>query len=214
MCFKNDQVSEGETLRILELARECLSVPGDFVEFGCYRGDTSLMLAEMLQDDVSSCGKPVEKNVDELWESSGKAEKNGGEPAKKLWIYDSFEGLPEKSVFDESVLGEDFKRGELFVSKREVKERFLRAGLPVPRIVKGWFCDLGESDLPSLISFAFLDGDFYESIRDSLRLVGPRMSEGGVIVVHDYSNPALPGVRKAVEEGKGKLREGIRVVGM
>ena len=84
----------------------------------------------------------------------------------------------------------------------------------MPRIVKGWFCDLGESDLPSLISFAFLDGDFYESIRDSLRLVGPRMSRGGVIVVHDYTNPALPGVRKAVEEGKGKLGEGVRVVGM
>jgi hypothetical protein len=43
MSFKNDQVSEGETERILELARECLEVPGDFVEFGCYKGDTSLL---------------------------------------------------------------------------------------------------------------------------------------------------------------------------
>jgi O-methyltransferase len=57
---------------------------------------------------------------------------------------------------------------------------------------------LEAEDLPDKIAFAFLDGDFYESIRDSLRLVGPRMSEGGVIVVHDYTNPALPGVRKAV----------------
>ena len=98
------------------------------------------------------------------------------------------------------MLGENFRAGELMVTKREVKERFLRAGLPVPVIVKGWFSELAPSDLPEKIAFAFLDGDFYESIRDSLKLVLPRMVEGGVLVVHDYDNPALPGVKKAVDE--------------
>lgn len=176
MSWKNDQVSEKETKRILELAAECLSVPGDFVEFGCYKGDTSLLLAELL----------VEKSVDK--------------GAKKLWIYDSFEGLPEKTCQDESVLGEDFKGGELFVTKREVKERFLRSGLPVPVVKKAWFKDLRPEDLPEKIAFAFLDGDFYESIRDSLRLVAPRMTPNGVLIVHDYTNPALPGVGRAVDE--------------
>lgn len=177
MVWKNDQVSQTETDRILEIARECLALPGDFVEMGCYKGDTSLMLAEVLV-----CGKPVEKY------------------AKKLWIYDSFEGLPKKSGIDESALGVDFRPGELTVTKREVKERFLRAGLPVPMIKKGWFGELTGEDVPSEIAFAFLDGDFYESIKDSLRLVGPRMVPDGVMVVHDYNNPALPGVRKAVDE--------------
>ena len=176
MSWKNDQVSEKETKRILELAAECLNAPGDFVEFGCYKGDTSLLIAELL----------VEKSVDK--------------GAKKLWIYDSFEGLPEKTVQDDSVLGEDFKGGELFVTKREVKERFLRLGLPVPVIKKAWFKDLRPEDLPEKIAFAFLDGDFYESIRDSLKLVAPRMVPGGVLIVHDYSNPALPGVGRAVDE--------------
>ena len=185
MSWKNDQVSDKEIRKILILARECLVVPGDFVEFGCYKGDTSLLLAELL----------VDKSVDKMG-------KTGGNGAKKLWIYDSFEGLPEKTDEDKSVLGVDFKGGELFVTKREVKQRFLRAGLPVPVIKKEWFSELGEEDVPERIAFAFLDGDFYESIRDSLRLVGPRMSEGGVIVVHDYTNPALPGVRRAVEEWK------------
>ena len=49
MSWKNDQVSERETAQILELARECLMVEGDFVELGCYKGDTSLMLAEILK---------------------------------------------------------------------------------------------------------------------------------------------------------------------
>ena len=188
MPWKNDQVSEKETEKILMLARECLNVEGDFVEFGCYKGDTSLMLAELL----------VENSVDKLG-------KDGGKLAKKLWIYDSFEGLPEKTVLDESVMGIGFKGGELFVTKREVKERFLRAGLPVPVIKKAWFRDLTDEDVPGAIAFAFLDGDFYESIRDSLKLVASKMAEGGVLVVHDYTNPALPGVGKAVEEWRKQV---------
>ncbi len=181
MTWKNDQVSQGETERIIEVSRECLSLPGDYVELGCYKGDTSLLIAEVIRD--YNRGETVENPVE-----------------KKFYIYDSFEGLPEKSESDESVLGEDFKEGELVVTKREVKERFLRAGLPVPVISKGWFNDLTPSDMPSRIAFAFLDGDFYDSIRDSLRLVAPVVVQGGVVLVHDYYNPALPGVKKAVDE--------------
>ena len=184
MGWKNEQVSRGETEKILEVARECLGVEGDFVELGCYRGDTSLLLAEVLRgyNRGDGGGKPVENS------------------AKRLWIYDSFEGLPEKGNFDKSVLGVNFKEGELGVTKREVKERFLRANLPVPVIKKAWFKDLTEGDLPEKIAMAFLDGDLYQSIKDSLELVEPKMANGGVIIVHDYNNPALPGVARAVDE--------------
>ena len=37
MAWKNDQVSGVETEKILELARKCLSVEGDFVELGVIR---------------------------------------------------------------------------------------------------------------------------------------------------------------------------------
>lgn len=174
MAWKNDQVSKTETENIIEIAKKCLEVSGDFVELGCYKGDTSLMLAEVLKDSD-----------------------------KKLWIYDSFEGLPEKSEKDSSLLGENFKKGELLITKREVKERFLRAGLKVPVIKKAWFNELKPEDLPDKIAFCFLDGDFYESIKDSLKLVENKMTEGGVLVVHDYNNPALPGVKKAVDEWIG-----------
>ena len=252
MSWKNDQVTSGETAKILELARGALGIEGDFVELGCYKGDTSLLLAEILQRDAmlrqkvrcsvgvrqstppsatpssspsihaeafrKSCEKAVEKSVDILAKKLGKNGGNyveegiSGNNRKRLWIYDSFEGLPDKSEVDESVLGLAFRGGELAVTKREVKERFLRAGLPVPVIKKGWFADLTEADLPERIAFAFLDGDFYESIRDSLRLVVPRMALGGVVVVHDYSNPALPGVRKAVDEWGDLDNRGFRLV--
>ncbi|MBR2754063.1 class I SAM-dependent methyltransferase [Candidatus Saccharibacteria bacterium] len=180
MAWKNDQVSQEETKKIIELAKRSLEVKGDFVEMGCYKGDTSLLLAEVLNDfnkDMTKC-----------------------DLKKRLWIYDSFEGLPEKRLEDDSVLGEAFRAGELGVTKRDVKERFLRAGLPVPVIKKGWFSDLTEKDMPKEIALAFLDGDFYESIKDSLKLVIPKMNKNGVVIVHDYTNLALPGVKKAVDE--------------
>ena len=118
MVWKNDQVSQEETMRIIEIARRCLDIEGDYVEMGCYKGDTSLLLAEVLKDFNK-------KRTDGL--------------SKRLWIYDSFEGLPQKRPEDKSVLGVAFRAGELGVTKREVKERFLRAGLPVPVIKKDGF---------------------------------------------------------------------------
>ena len=175
MPWKNDQVSEFETSKILELAEDCLKIDGDYVELGCYKGDTSLLIADVVR-------------------GSG----------KRLWIYDSFEGLPEKTLEDDSALGRDFQKGALNVTKREVKERFLRAGLPVPVIKKAWFNELKDTDLPEKIAFAFLDGDLYESIKVSLELIGGKMVPGGIVIIHDYKNPALPGVAKATNEWLAK----------
>ncbi len=176
------QVEDKETTEILKIAQECLSVPGDFIELGCYEGDTSLLLAELLQN------------------RGGSEVSYAPESQKELWIYDSFEGLPAKTVEDESVAGKDFKEGVLFVTKREVKQRFLRVNLKVPHIKKAWFADLTDEDLPKQISFAFLDGDLYQSIKDSFKAIDGKMSPESVIIVHDYNNPELPGVTKAVDE--------------
>ncbi|MBR3180448.1 class I SAM-dependent methyltransferase [Candidatus Saccharibacteria bacterium] len=175
MSWQNDQVSDSETNTILALAKKSLEIEGDFVEFGCYKGDTSLLLADLI------------KNTD-----------------KTLWLYDSFEGLPPKSANDTSALGQDFKPGALATTKRELKQRFLRANLKLPIIKKAWFNELTRSDIPDKISFAFLDGDFYESIKTSLELITPHLSPGATIVIHDYTNPALPGVAKAVNEWLSK----------
>ena len=194
MSWKNDQVSKAETTKILSLAREALAVEGDFVEFGCYAGDTSLLLAEVLHGRVTAAeGDP--HGALATWGRTA-----AGRTRPELYLYDSFEGLPAKSTEDESVLGQNFVAGALTVTKRDVKARFLRAGLPVPIIKKAWFSDLTDEDLPAKIAFAFLDGDFYDSIKDSLKLITPHLSPGATIVIHDYNNPALPGVAKATDE--------------
>lgn len=93
MKLLSDQVDEREIKVILRELEKTRAFFGDVVEFGCYVGTTSVFLAKTL----------------EKWGSS-----------KTLWLYDSFEGLPEKSVKDINSLGEVFKKGELCASKKQL----------------------------------------------------------------------------------------------
>ena len=168
------QVSSAETAIIISLLQQVLTknIAGGVVELGCYKGDTSILFQRELQ-----------------------------RTGKNLWLYDSFAGLPEKTREDNSVAGDQFKTGELFVTKREVTEKFKRQSLPLPKIKKAFFEDLDPiSDLPEKICFAFLDGDLYTSIKTSLSLVQNKMQSGSVVIIHDYNNPELPGSARAVDE--------------
>ena len=182
----NDQFNERELAVLLRELRLVIAknITGDVVELGCYRGMTSVEIQRVIAG----------------WHS-----------AKRLWLYESFAGLPSKVTQDNSPAGMQFKAGELPASKKEVIRFFKQAGLPLPLIKKAWFYDLTPSDLPDRVSFAFLDGDFYESIMDSLKLVWPKLSEGAIVVVDDYQNEALPGAAKAVDEWLRTHKAGIKV---
>ncbi len=169
---KELQIPDRETELLLKELENVLEVSGDVVEFGCYEGDTSILLADVIRDN----------------------------PDKWLYLYDSFEGLPEKTAEDNSADGWRFQKGALKASPDTVRHKFKKYALPEPVITKAWFNELTDSDLPQTIAFALLDGDFYESIKVSLALVDPRMSKGGVIAIHDYRNAQLPGSSKAVNE--------------
>jgi O-methyltransferase len=179
----SDQVDEREVSIILRELETVLknNIPGDVVEFGCYVGTTSVFLAERL------------KNTN-----------------RKLYLYDSFEGLPPKTREDDSPAGMQFKTGELLASKRQLITNLKQANVPMPVIIKGWFSDVDEKDVPGKIAFAFLDGDYYRSVHDPLVLIWNHLAPGAIIVVDDYANEALPGAAKATDEWlqnhQGKLR--------
>ena len=215
----NDQVTPAETAEILRLAAQALAdnpEEGDFVELGCYRGDTSVLLGKLLQKSPS---QPLDRPVENPVENSQMPPSRTSQASPKhLWIYDSFSGLPEKTREDASGAGANFKAGELLVTKREVIEKLRKHGLktasrlPEPTepqagapqssviVKKAWFDDLGPDDLPEKIAFAFCDGDLYSSIKTSLNLVKTRLTEKGIIIAHDYNNPELPGSARAVDE--------------
>jgi O-methyltransferase len=124
----------------------------------------------------------------------------GQSDAREFHVYDSFEGLPEKSQQDNNAAGVDFEAGKLYVSKKEFMQQFRSAGLLPPIAHKNWFNELTPDEVPGPIAFAFLDGDFYDSIISSLRLVWPKMAEGGTIVIDDYKRDTLPGVERAIKD--------------
>lgn len=170
MAKTTPQIDDRNTARILTELTDC-SASGDVVELGCYQGDTSVKMARLLKDS-----------------------------GRKLFLYDSFEGLPEKTAQDSTALGQSFQPGQLKTSKNELLRRFAHLNLPRPIVKKAWFKDLTPNDLPKQIAFALLDGDFYESIKDSFKLIENRLAQHAIIVVDDYANPALKGVEQAVRE--------------
>lgn len=184
------QVTARETEILLQELKKTLNnnVPGDVVEFGCYKADTSVLYQKLLESMGHGGALQSENHTSST-------------DQKILWLYDSFEGLPAKTREDNSAAGDAFQAGELLVTKREVIEKFKKMGLKLPKIKKAFFDDLDIIyDIPEKISYAFLDGDLYQSIKTSLRLVTEKMSPGSVIIVHDYNNPELPGSARAVDE--------------
>lgn len=83
---------------------------------------------------------------------------------RSLHVYDSFEGLPPAGPRD---AGTPFERGMLSASQDALLMNFKSFGLRPPVIHAGWFKDTLPSGLPNTISFAHLDGDFYDSILES-----------------------------------------------
>lgn len=117
-------------------------------------------------------------------------------PEKEIWLYDSFQGLPEPGEKDSGKFG----CGIMKTSIADVEFYFMVSGLGVPRVVEGWFSDIKPNQVPDEIAFAHLDGDLYESTRDALSIVAPRMSKGGVIILDDYGWSVTPGVKSAFVE--------------
>ncbi len=176
----SEQMTKPRLSVILRTLSETLSLPGnngDIVEFGCYSGTTSVFIRRLL-DSMNTPGQII----------------------RTFHVYDSFSGLPAKSIKDASVIGTAFQAGELTATKRQLIKNFKQAGLKLPVVHKGWFSDLGETDLPPEIAFAFLDGDFYDSIMASLELVWPRLNFQGLVVVDDYNRDQLPGVTRAIND--------------
>ena len=173
----SEQIGRSAMTTVLNQLEQLLmsGVVGDVVELGCYIGTTTLFLRRLL-DHYDAAGQ------------------------RRLYAYDSFAGLPPKTTPDASGSGEQFQGGELAVSKKQFLQEFHKARLAPPITVKAWFTDLTADQLPATISYAFLDGDFYQSIIESLRLVWPRLAAGGILTIDDYQRTALPGVERAVRD--------------
>lgn len=124
----------------------------------------------------------------------------------------SFEGLPEpdaeKSPLD--AISHEFLKviGGLRCGLEEVAENFRRFDLldrQVRFVTQGWFCDTLSSAPIEKLALIRLDADYYESTRDALQALYPKLYSRGSIIIDDYGGNGL-GARQAVDEFRRRER--------
>ena len=162
-------------LRTLTEAVITTKVPGDFVETGVWRGGAGILMRAVL--------KAYEiKN-------------------RRVWMADSFEGLPVPSPKYPADEGGVFhKYSELAVPVEEVKGNFSKYDLLDDQVIflKGWFKDTLPSASIGRIAVLRLDGDMYESTMDALSALYDKVSPGGYVIIDDYH--VVKGCKQAVHE--------------
>jgi hypothetical protein len=140
------------------------NIPGDLIETGVWRGGATILMRAIL--------------------------KAYGIVDRKVWVADSFEGLPppdvEKYPQDENF---DFSiHPELAISVEEVKKNFNTYGLLDDQVefLVGWFKDTLPAAPIERVAVLRLDGDLYESTMDALTALYPKLSVGGYAIIDDY----------------------------
>lgn len=103
---------------------------------------------------------------------------------RKLLIYDSFEGLPEKEEGDREAVG--YQVGDYCGTLDEVKSNISKYGeIESCEFKKGWFKDtLPQLNQPVLL--AFLDVDFEASLETCVRYLWNNLTEKGYIFIDEY----------------------------
>lgn len=189
-----DHYVKGPAVSMLPLARldhlqRCIAdviargVPGDVIETGVWRGGATIFMRGALR-------------------AYGAAD-------RRVWVADSFEGLPEPDperfpaearAYHGGVMSQVLNR--LAVGYEEVRANFANFGLLDEQVkfLKGWFKDTLPSAPIERLAVMRLDGDYYESTMDALTALYDRLSVGGYVIIDDYGEDHWTYCRKAVDE--------------
>lgn len=181
--FGVDWPAHAETmvgLRRLDNVEHCVQevirdrVPGDLLEAGVWRGGTAIFMRAALA--------------------------SLGEADRRVWVADSFQGLPKPDAraFPADAGLDLTGFSELAVGVHEVRANFSKYGMLDDRVefLPGWFKDTLASAPIEQLAILRLDGDLYESTIDALDALYPKLAVGGYCIVDDYG--ALAACRRAV----------------
>lgn len=151
-------------------------IPGDLVETGVWRGGATIFMRGIL--------------------------KAHGITDRRVWVADSFEGLPEPDPYryPDDAGDRHFVHDELGVGVEQVKHNFRRYGLLDDQVMflAGWFKDTLPTAPIDRIAVLRLDGDMYESTIQAIEALYPKLSTGGFCVVDDYGD--IAGCRQAIHD--------------
>jgi hypothetical protein len=107
------------------------------------------------------------------------------DPARRLHLFDTFEGLPEPAENDAELHLGRFKKKQFSCSLEEVRN-YLEGSRDI-YFHKGLFPTTGEAVEGERFSLVHSDVDLYASTLSVLNFFYPRMLPGGVILSHDFA---------------------------
>jgi len=174
--YPNTMVGYARLSNAYELAQlvEQTGLEGAFVECGVWKGGCIATMAWVVRQANSN---------------------------RSIWLFDSFEGLPEPTELDGPRAQEYV--GRFAASVKDV-EGILFSRLKINRdsvhIVKGWFQDTlpAFKDEIGPIAILRLDGDWYESTKCCLEHLYEQVVPGGYVIIDDYG--CWGGCRIATDE--------------
>jgi hypothetical protein len=149
-------------------------IPGDFIETGVWRGGACIMMRAVL--------------------------KSFGDTTRRVWVCDSFEGLPppDPKNFPSDKDDVHVTYEALAVSLEQVRANFAKYGLLDNQVqfLKGWFKDTLPNAPVEKLAILRLDGDMYESTIQALDALYRKLSPGGYVIIDDLG--AVAACKQAV----------------
>jgi hypothetical protein len=200
------------------------NVPGDLIETGAFRGGASMFMRAVLkahgvtERKVFVCDTFLEAVAPRPhWILMPLLQALASVPSRRWrrklfmmgqWLVGSAKAFPDSAEPSEDWV--EFVvasvRHPSMIPKcggtglNEVKSAFARYGLLDEQVVflQGFFADTLPDAPIDRLAVIRLDGDTYESTRDGISLLYPKLSEGGFCVVDDYG--AFSECRRAIDE--------------
>lgn len=117
--------------------------------------------------------------------------------SRKLHLFDTFEGFNKQDIAIEKI--QDINRSVDFSDTSVESVLKFMEGNDNLIIHKGYFPDSAINLSDERYAFVHLDADLYNPTLAGLQYFYPRLSVGGIIIIHDY-NHTWEGVTKAVDE--------------
>ena len=118
-------------------------------------------------------------------------------PDRNCYLFDTFEGFTEHDIAreqKESLTSAEYLKN---VNVDDVLAKMPNRDKIILRV--GRFPETAQG-INDTFAFVNLDMDLYEPTIGGLRFFYPKMSEGGVILIHDYFSEAYPNIEQSVDD--------------
>ncbi len=165
--------------KIFELTLDALNIPGDFCEFGTWKGATALFMAKLINEL-----EPQSK--------------------RKILVFDTFTGLPDPVKDDGDYAKTQI--GRYLGNKKSMEEMIDLYNLEHRlELIEGDACntipEFFSEDNPALVSLAYFDFDLYQPTKIAYEHIKSRLLKGSLLVFDEGLDRDLwPGECKVVKE--------------